>query len=131
MQQEDEPGQGVSHHNGACECSNEAEEGQRVLVRQHEQEHEAEEPARTQGRGLRVEGRGWKVEGGGWRVEGGGWRVEGKGWRVEGRGWRVEGRGLYERSGSHMQAVYVVSAESNKSEQGKLAFVSQQDLRLL
>lgn len=45
MQQEDEPGQGVSHHNGAGQGSNEAKQGQGILVCQHEQEHEAEEPA--------------------------------------------------------------------------------------
>lgn len=45
MKQEYEPGQSVGHDNGARQGCNEAEEGQSVLVRQHEQEHEAEEPA--------------------------------------------------------------------------------------
>ena len=45
MQQENEPSQGVGHHNGAGQGSYQAEEGQGVLMRQHEQEHEAEEPA--------------------------------------------------------------------------------------
>ncbi len=45
MKQENEPGESVGHDNGARQGCNEAEEGQGVLVRQHEQEHEAEEPA--------------------------------------------------------------------------------------
>ena len=45
MQEEYEPGHGVGQHNGAGEGCNETEEGQGVLVRQHEQEEEAEEPA--------------------------------------------------------------------------------------
>jgi len=45
MKQKDEPGQSVGHHNGACQGCNEAKEGQGILMRQHEQEHEAEEPA--------------------------------------------------------------------------------------
>ncbi len=45
MKQENEPGESVGHDNGARQGSNEAEQGQGVLVRQHEQEHEAEEPA--------------------------------------------------------------------------------------
>ena len=45
MQQEDEPGQSVGHDNGARQGCNEAEEGQGILVRQQEQEHETEEPA--------------------------------------------------------------------------------------
>ncbi len=58
MKQEDEPGQSVGHDNGARQGCNEAEEGQGVLVRQHEQEHEAEKPAlgTTTARGLHENG---------------------------------------------------------------------------
>lgn len=45
VQQEYEPGKGVGHHNGSSQGSYEAEQGQGVLMRQHEQEQEAEEPA--------------------------------------------------------------------------------------
>jgi len=45
MKQEYKPGQGIGHYNGPCQGCNKAEEGQGVLVRQHEQEHKAEEPA--------------------------------------------------------------------------------------
>ena len=45
VQQEDEPGKSVGHDDGPGQSCNEAEEGQRVLVRQHEEEHKAEKPA--------------------------------------------------------------------------------------
>lgn len=45
MKQEYEPGESVGHDNGTRQGCNEAKEGQGVLVRQHEQKHEAEEPA--------------------------------------------------------------------------------------